>query len=114
MGHKDKMVICDSGLPIPLSANRIDLALKRGTPEFLEVLETVLDELVVEKAILATEIEEESPELYKKTKEILSDIPVEFCTHEEFKKMSKEAKGIVRSGEIIPYANIILISGVDF
>ncbi|AZR73751.1 D-ribose pyranase [Anoxybacter fermentans] len=114
MGHTDKLVICDCGLPIPKTANCIDLALTKGIPKFLEVLQVVLDDLVVEKAIIANEMKEVSPDLYQKTLEILGDIPVEYCSHQEFKDMTHEAKGIVRSGEIIPYANIILVSGVDF
>ncbi len=114
MGHTDQLVICDSGLPIPKEMNRVDLALTKGVPGYLEVLKGVLNDLVVEKAILADEMNEVSPELHKKTLEILGDIPVEYLSHEDFKKMTYDAKGIVRSGEVTPYANIILISGVDF
>lgn len=114
LGHTDSLVICDAGLPIPSSVHRIDLALIKGIPGFIEVLKGVLQDTVVEKAIFASEIIEVSPELHEQTLEILSDIPVEYISHEEFKKMTHNAKGIVRSGETTPYANIILISGVDF
>lgn len=114
MGHKDKLVISDAGLPIPKDTKRIDLALTRKIPHFIEVLNSVLEELVVEKAIIAEEMKENSPELYEKVTKILDDIPIEFCSHEKFKKITKESKGVVRSGEVIPFANIILISGVDF
>ncbi|TDX51571.1 D-ribose pyranase [Orenia marismortui] len=114
LGHTDKLVICDAGLPIPQDVNRIDLALKAGTPKFIEVLKTILDEMVVEKAIFAEEIKEISPELLKEVKEALGDITIEFTSHEEFKKSSQKSKGIIRTGEVTPYANIILISGVDF
>lgn len=114
IGHTDKLVICDSGLPIPENSNRIDLALIRGIPKFIDILKAILEDMVVQEAILATEIKEVSPKLYAEIKEILGDIPINYCSHEEFKKLTCESKGIVRSGEIIPYANIILISGVDF
>lgn len=114
MGHKDRLVISDAGLPIPEETKRIDLALTREIPHFIEVLNSVLTELVVEKAIIAKEMKTNSPQLYKKVKNNLKDIPIEFCSHEEFKKMTKESKGVVRSGEVIPFANIILIAGVDF
>ncbi|PRX28890.1 ribose transport protein RbsD [Orenia metallireducens] len=114
LGHTDKLVICDAGLPIPQDANRIDLALKAGTPNFINVLKPILDEMVVEKAILAEEIKQVSPELFEEIKEALGDIAIEFSTHEEFKKLSQQSKGIVRTGEITSYANIILVSGVDF
>lgn len=114
MGHKDKLIISDAGLPIPEKTKRIDLALTREIPHFIEVLNSVLDDLVVEKAIIAKEMKENSPKLYKKVEEMLDDIPIEFVSHDEFKKITEESKGVVRSGEIIPFANIILISGVDF
>ena len=117
MGHKDRLVICDSGLPIPQTVERVDLALKPGTPKFKEVLTAVLDDLVVEGAIIAQEMKEESPQLWEETKQLLAQSGVEeieTCSHEEFKKLTTTTKGIVRSGEVIPFANIILISGVDF
>ncbi|KXS39380.1 MULTISPECIES: D-ribose pyranase [unclassified Candidatus Frackibacter] len=114
MGHTDRLVICDVGLPIPRPANRIDLALTAGIPKFMNVLQATLDDLVVEKAIMASEIRDVSPDLHDKILELLGEIDIEYCSHEEFKEMTQSAKGIVRTGEVISYANIILISGVDF
>ena len=48
MGHTDSIVVCDSGLPIPSGVKRIDLALKKGLPTFLDTLDTILEELEVE------------------------------------------------------------------
>jgi D-ribose pyranase len=42
MGHTDKLVICDSGLPIPKDAKVVDLALTKNIPRFLDVLKVVL------------------------------------------------------------------------
>lgn len=117
MGHKDRLVICDSGLPIPRAVERVDLALQPGTPKFKEVLTAVLDDLVVEGAIIAEDMKEESPQLWDETTELLAQAGVEeieTCSHEKFKELTTDTKGIVRSGEVIPFANIILISGVDF
>lgn len=114
LGHTDSLVICDAGLPIPNSVQRIDLALTQSIPRFIDVLKGVLQDTVVEKAILACEIKEISPELHEQILENLNGIPIEYISHEEFKTMTYDAKGIVRSGEITAYANIILISGVDF
>ena len=117
MGHKDRLVICDSGLPIPKEVERIDLALKPGLPKFKEVLATVLEDLVVEGAIIAQEMQTESPDLWQEVEELLAQEgieKIETCPHAKFKELTTETKGIVRSGEVIPFANIILISGVDF
>jgi len=114
MGHKDTITISDAGLPIPKNVKRIDLALKRGYPEFLKILKAVLEDLVVEKAFIASEIKEISPEMHKNLISLLGEIEVEYISHNQFKKQSEDSRAVVRSGETTPYANVILVSGVDF
>ncbi len=114
MGHKDTLIISDAGLPIPQNVQRVDLALKRGYPEFLKVLKAILEDLVVEKAFIALEIKENSPEMHKKIISLLGEIEVEYISHNQFKKQSEDSRAVVRSGETTPYANVILVSGVDF
>lgn len=116
MGHTDMLVISDCGLPIPENVERIDLALTYGKPSFLETLDIVLDELEVEEVIIASEIKfsnEKSLEIFNEIKKRFKDKIIE-VSHEEFKKITKSSKAIIRTGEIIPYANIILKSGVVF
>lgn len=115
MGHTDTLTIGDCGLPIRGEAERIDLALKFGVPGFLETLQTVLGELCVEKAILASEIRTLSPEMHQNILDCLGgDVAVEYVPHEEFKKKTEQSKAVIRTGECTSYANIILISGVTF
>lgn len=114
MGHKDMLTVADCGLPIPKEVERIDLSLTKGYPSFLKILAEILEDLVVEKAILAAEIKEKSPELEKKLIDLLAGIEIEYISHSEFKEKTNKSRAVVRSGEIIPFANIILISGVDF
>ena len=56
MGHTDMLTIGDCGLPVPENVRRIDLALKKGVPTFEDTLKVVLEELCVEKVIIACEI----------------------------------------------------------
>lgn len=114
LGHTDKIVICDSGLPIPAHVKRVDLALKKGTPGFIETLETVLIEMQVEKAYVAAEMDQASPHIKAKIEKVLKDVPVMSIPHEQLKECTKEAKVIIRTGEFTPYANIILEAGVIF
>ena len=115
MGHTDMITVGDCGLPIPDCVERIDLALKLGVPSFLEVLDTILEELCVEKIILAEEIREKSPAMHS---EILArfgeKVQVEYMPHEDFKQTTFDSKAVVRTGECTPYANVILQSGVTF
>jgi D-ribose pyranase len=114
LGHTDRIVICDVGLPIDESVQRIDLAITKGVPRFMDVLKPLLNELVVEKIILAQEIVTRSPVMHQEIVSLTKGIPHELVSHEEFKELTKNAKAIIRTGECTPYANIILQSGVNF
>lgn len=112
MGHGDMLIIADAGLPIPREVERIDLALKCGTPSFKEVLQAIFSELQIEEAYVAKEIKEKNPQTLNLISSIIEE--VKFISHEELKELSKQARAIIRTGECSPYANIILISGVIF
>lgn len=114
IGHTQYIVIGDAGLPIPDRVPLIDLALKPGIPSFTETVEAVLEEMVVEKYILTTETEEKNPSLDKWFKENLDPNECEYISHETLKKMSEKARAIIRTGETEPYANMILVAGVNF
>lgn len=114
MGHTDMIAIGDCGLPIPDESERIDLALIKGIPTFMQTLKATLLELQVEEVILAKETKEVSEELYKEIKDLIGDVKITFITHEELKVTLKSCKAVVRTGEQTPYANIILKSGVVF
>jgi D-ribose pyranase len=114
MGHLDTLVIADAGLPIPGETLRIDLALTQGVPAALQTLKVVLDELKVEKVILAEEAKERNPKFLEEVQELLPGVPVEFVSHADFKARTASARAVVRTGEFAPYANIILVSGVVF
>lgn len=114
MGHTDMLVIADAGLPIPEGPRRIDLALRRGVPGFIQTLEVVLTELRVERIIIARETGEVSPQILAQIEQLLPDVDVQQLSHEKFKQVTASARAVVRTGEFTPYANIILVSGVDF
>lgn len=114
LGHTDTIVIADCGLPIPDETIRIDLSLKIGSPSFIETLQTVLEDMAVEKITIANEINEHNVELEKKVTDLFANTPILYCSHEEFKEQTKNAKAVIRTGEATPYANIILHAGVIF
>ena len=115
-GHTDLLVVTDAGLPIPSGSERIDLAYRPGAPAFLDVLDTVLAELVVEGATVSAEVAEKSPEVLAALRERFAGrgFEIELLPHVEFKKLSHGARAFVRSGEFTPYANVILYAGVAY
>lgn len=114
MGHFDRLVIADAGLPIPQTTRRIDLAVSAGVPPFLEVVRATLGEMQVQSALVAQEMPIRSPQAYAELRAVLGEIPVELIPHEAFKAQTASARAIVRTGEFTPYANVILVSGVVF
>lgn len=113
LGHGDKVVIGDAGLPVPHGVPLIDLALTHGVPGFIETLKIVLSEMQVEQYVVADALAQRSPELAAQIEDIgLPDKRV--VSHTELKQLTLGARAIVRTGECTPYANIILISGVTF
>jgi len=116
LGHTQTITIGDAGLPVPEHVLRIDLAVSKGIPSFLQVLDAVLSEMKVEKVILAEEINDRAPGLKDELLKRFSpdDVAIEFVTHEMFKKHTEDSAAIIRTGETTPYANIILVSGVTF
>ena len=115
MGHTDGIAIADCGLPIRGNVERIDLALTKNIPTFLQTLDAVLSELCVEKIVLAEEIKTVSPAMLSEIlKRFNDDVKVVFVSHEELKKTTEKCVAVVRTGECTPFANVILYSGVTF
>ncbi len=113
LGHTDRVCIGDLGLPVPDGVSKIDLALTHGLPSFQDVLDNYLDNILVEKVILAEEIKTENPnQLEKILKKLDASVDIVYVSHEELKALNKHVKAVVRTGEDTPYSNIILQSGV--
>ena len=116
LGHTDTICIGDCGLPIPDEVERIDLALAFGVPTFMQTLKVVVDDMKVEKIVLAEEIKQQNPDVLRQVEELFDgqNIEVEFVSHVELKERTFDCKAVIRTGETTPYANIILQSGCIF
>lgn len=114
MGHFDELAIGDCGLPIPNETQRIDLALTKNIPTFMDTLRAVMLELEVQEIIIAEETKLKSPALYKEIIDLLGSERIKLISHEDLKLRLKNCKAVIRTGEQTPYANIILQSGVVF
>ena len=113
-GHTDRIGITDAGFPIPQEVERVDLAWKKGEPAWLDVCRMMTEEMAVEKIYLAEEMKEANPEILKEFCSLFPGIPVEFVSHCELKKMSRDTRAVVRTGEFSSFCNCILVAGVTF
>jgi D-ribose pyranase len=116
MGHTDRLVVCDSGLPIPRGAEVVNLALTKNIPRFIETVRVLLEEMKVDRAVVSTEFHTLGNGMYEQLRSLLPGVEMCEVSHEEFKQLSCEVRTIafVRTGEATPFANVILESGVTF
>ncbi|MDF2608499.1 MAG: D-ribose pyranase [Bacillales bacterium] len=82
-GHTDTITIADCGLPIFDEAKRIDLSLKLGVPSFLDVLDSIREDVVVEEITIANEIKENNPEIHNAITERFNSVKINYISHEE-------------------------------
>lgn len=119
LGHMDEIVVADAGLPVPAGVKVIDLAVSPGVPRLADVLKALRSELVIETAIWAEEANPQVALMMQEEVQAWNDVTgkpvaVRNLSHASFKERSARSKAIVRTGEVTPYANIILVSGVPF
>jgi D-ribose pyranase len=115
MGHTDSLVIADCGLPVPDGVECIDLSIALGDPPFLRVLDSILADLKVERAVFATEAKEQNPAVAARASCLSQEqVQVDFVMHETLKNLTHRARAVIRTGEAAPYANVLLYSGVIF
>lgn len=114
LGHTEYLVIADCGLPVPKGVKSIDVSITAGMPSFLDVLNAVTAELVVESVIVAEEMDEKNEPLAAEIRRRYAESCIQKVPHETFKELTQKAKCIIRTGETTSYANVILIGGVNF
>ena len=115
MGHTDSLVIADCGLSVPSGVECIDVSIALGAPGFLRVLDSVLADFKVERAVFAEEAKEHNPAVVARAACLAEDqVTVQFVTHEALRNLAREARAVIRTGEATPYANVLLYSGVIF
>ena len=68
----------------------------------------------VERVILAEEVKDRKPKFLTDVLELWPGVSVEFLSHFEFKTRTTFARAVLRTGELAPYANVILVSGIPF
>ena len=111
MGHTDYFTVCDRGFPVPEGPRRIDLALVDDMPTVVDVLRAVHAEWSIDRVLITHEMAEVSPERVKALGKLLGDVPLERMSHLELKRLAQGARATVRTGDTVPYANVIVVSG---
>lgn len=110
--HTNALVIADRGFPSWPGLETIDLSLVDDVPKVLQVLAALRLHANFTEAYMAKEFLAENDTYVKGEFEAaMRGIQLTFEPHVEFKKRVPGAIGLIRTGETVQYANMILISG---
>jgi D-ribose pyranase len=110
--HTNALVISDRGFPFWPQLETIDISLMDDVPTVLQVLTAVRQNFHAAQAFMAREFtEQNNPATRSLFDQALKGVPTSFEPHIEFKKRVPGAIGLIRTGDTVQYANLILISG---
>ncbi|HEY4299518.1 MAG TPA: D-ribose pyranase [Candidatus Didemnitutus sp.] len=109
--HTNTLVIADRGFPFWPQIETIDLSLVDNIPTVLQVLAALRTNFVVGRAYAAREFRRENPATAeRRLRQALAGVELTFETHPAFKRRVPAAIGLIRTGDAMPYANLILES----
>ena len=110
--HTNSLVIADRGFPFWPELETIDISLMNDVPTVLQVLMAIRPSFQIVQAYMAREFLEHNSAVTRATfAEALGGVRVAHEPHVDFKKRVPAAIGLIRTGDTIQYANMILVSG---
>ena len=110
--HTNTLVIADRGFPLWPGVETVDISLVDNVPTVLQVLAAVRKNFVVGQAYMAQEFLAENTRGTKNAfLRALRGCAVDFEPHEQFRRRVPQAIGLIRTGDTIQYANLVLVSG---
>jgi D-ribose pyranase len=110
--HTNALVIADRGFPFWPEIETVDISLTDGIPTVLQVLAAVRQDFHAVQAYMAREfLKHNNAATRAEFEKGLKGIPAKYEPHIEFKKRVPGAIGLIRTGDTVHYANMILVSG---
>jgi D-ribose pyranase len=110
--HTNALVIADRGFPFWPMIETVDISVIDDLPSVCQIIAAVRANHQFTQACQAEEfLKNNSPATRQKFAAALKGVPTLFEPHVEFKKRVPLAIGLIRTGDSVPYANTLLISG---
>ena len=110
--HTNALVIADRGFPFWPCIETVDISLENDVPTVLHVLGAIRADFHAAQAYMAREfLRENTPATRAQFAKALKGVPTTYEPHVQFKKRVPNAIGLIRTGDTIQYANMVLISG---
>jgi len=108
--HTNSVVIADRGFPFWPQLETVDLSLMDDVPTVLQVLTALRGDF--HAAYMAGEFLQHNTDATRALfADALKGVPLTHEPHVEFKKRVPGAIGLIRTGDTVQYANLILVSG---
>jgi D-ribose pyranase len=110
--HTNMLVIADRGFPFWPMIETVDISLVDNLPTVLQVFQAIRTNFDIGEIWMAEEFtKNNSPRIREMFADAAGTIPLRYQAHIEFKKRVPAAIGLIRTGDTIQYANMILVSG---
>ncbi|MCX7825547.1 MAG: RbsD/FucU family protein [Verrucomicrobiae bacterium] len=109
--HTNTLVIADRGFPFWPMIEAVDISLVDDIPTVLQVLQAIRPNFIIGRAWMAEDfIRHNTKAVRTAFTKARAGVPIEFEPHVEFKKRVPRAIGLIRTGDTIQYANMIIES----
>jgi D-ribose pyranase len=110
--HTNMLVIADRGFPFWPTIETVDISLVDGIPTVLQVFKAINMNFEIQMIIMAQEfLDVNSLDVREEFAKAIADHLITHEPHIELKKRVPAAIGLIRTGDTIQYANMILVSG---
>jgi D-ribose pyranase len=110
--HTNLLVIADRGFPFWPMIETVDISLVDGVPTVLQVFQAIRSNFEISEIFMAQEfVKANTSEVTQALTKATAHIPLRYERHVELKKRIPGAIGLIRTGDTIQYANMVLVSG---
>jgi D-ribose pyranase len=109
--HTNTLVIADRGFPFWPQIETVDISLVDDIPRVLDVLRAIRASFVVGRVSMAEEFRAANQaDVRAEFEQALKGLPTVFEPHADLKRRVPLAIGLIRTGDTVQYANMILES----
>jgi D-ribose pyranase len=109
--HTNTLVIADRGFPFWPMIETVDISLVEDIPTVLQVFDAIKSNFNIGQIYMAEEfLENNSSSVINKFAVSRGDIRIKYESHMDIKNRVPKAIGLIRTGDSIQYANLILES----
>ncbi len=110
--HTNTVVIADRGFPFWPMIETVDISLVDGIPTVLQVLQAIRSNFEIGEIWMAQEfITTNRADVCEAFADAADTVPLRYEAHADLKRRVPGAIGLIRTGDAIQYANMILVSG---